>query len=175
MSKRTPFDFSTYCEIMQNTTVNVVEKDFKAKADEIRSTLGDEIFDVLSTNPYTENILLHSANFGTLLSSCIVYVANKSPAYKKAEKAEKPLVFLNAIVPFWYKAELGTEYFATREQTFKKLGLPLDVFLKLETYEGFRKVAPNIKKASMKKLVATLEKLQTDFTYEDICKFMKAA
>lgn len=174
MNKRTPFNFSTYCEIMQNTNTDMVEKDFKAKAEEIKEAIGEELFDVLSTNQYTKSILLSAANEGTLLSSCIIYVTQKNPAYEKAAKSEKPLAFLNAIVPFWYKKELGTEYFTTRSNVFKKLGLPLNVFLKLETYEAFRKVAPNLKQIAMKKLVAKLNELQMNFTYEDICKYMKA-
>ena len=37
MNKRTPFNFSTYCEIMQNTNTYMVEKDFKTKAEEIKA------------------------------------------------------------------------------------------------------------------------------------------
>ena len=167
-NKKAPFDFTTYCKIMQTGDDPKDFKAFEEKADEIRKQIGTEVVDDLLSSNYTMRILLHSANAGTLKTSRFVFVASKSAAYKKASKENKPFVFLHTIVPHWYGNEFGVEYLTCRDKTFKALNVPLHVFLKLETFEAFRKAAPKLKKSAIKKLSTILKKSGTDFTLEDI-------
>lgn len=143
-------------------------KAFEKKADTIREQIGSQIVDDLLSSNCTMRILLNSANAGTLKNSRIIYVANKSVAYAKASKENKPFIFLNTIVPYWYASELGADYLSCRDTIFKSLNVPLNSFLKLETFEIFRKAAPKLKKSAIKKLSAILKKCGNNFTLNDI-------
>lgn len=167
-NKKAPFDFATYCKIMQTGDDYEDFKAFEKKADEIREQIGSQIVDDLLSSNYTMRILLHSANAGTLKSSRIIYVASKSAAYAKASKENKPYIFLDTIVPFWYASELGADYLSCRDMIFRTLNVPLCSFLKLETFEGFRKAAPKLKKSAIKRISAVLKQRGANFTLQDI-------
>lgn len=173
-NKRAPFDFATYCKIMQKKVdENKISKEFHAKEADIKKQLGEQIVYELSHSPDTMAILLHSEKAGTLMTSRIIFVASKGVAYKKADISTKPNIFLDTIVPYWYAKELGVDYLSCRDKIFKALDIPICKFLRLETFEVFRKMAPNLKKSEIKRLSAFLNKCHFDFTENDISTVIK--
>ena len=117
---------------------------------------------------FTKNILVHAALNGTLKNSYIIFVVHKSLSYQKAAEVNKPSTFLYKIVPIWYRKELGDKYYTKRESILKELGVPLETFLKLETYEEFRNIAPFLKKSALSHLSDSLKTLSIDFTKKDV-------
>lgn len=164
---RAPFGLTTYCDIINRTNAQEVEKNFNENAAIIASALGEDIVKDLGSNPLTQNILLHALENGRIKNSYIVFIAKKSSSYLEAAQEDKPYIFLYKAVTVWYKDLFGKEYWNVRDKTFYKLNVPLSIFIKAETSPKFRAIAPFLRKSSFKHLSDKLNKLGTDFNIEE--------
>ncbi|MDO4283644.1 MAG: hypothetical protein Q4D02_08430 [Clostridia bacterium] len=168
VNTKAPFPLSTYCNIVRHTKTEDVEKEFEGKSDEFSSKLGKDVVEVLGSNPITQNILLHAAQNDTLMNSYIIFVIRKSLAYQNATVEDKPYVFLRKIVPIWYREDFNRSYLNKRDALISELKIPFDVFLKLETYESFRNIAPVLKKSAINHLSDSINQLGDELSSDEI-------
>lgn len=165
---RAPFGLTTYCDIINKTNAQKVEKNFNEKASIIASALGEDIVKDLGSNPLTQNILLHALENGRIKNSYIVFIAKKSSSYQEAAPEDKPYIFLYKAVTVWYKEIFEKEYWNVRDKIFYKLNVPLSIFIKAETSQKFRTIVPFLRKSSLKHVSDELNKLSTDFETEEL-------